>query len=58
MFLHIPLLSEKDKVFEDNFCYFSIKINVVDTHSNHLGEVILMSIHNILFNGELKKIIL
>ena len=39
------------------FCQLAIKTYVVGTHKNRLGEVILMSTHNICFYGEISKII-
>ena len=45
-------------MIRDNSAYFSIKTSVVGTHQNRLSEAILMSTHNICFDGELMKIIL
>ena len=35
--------------------YFSMKTYVVGTHQKHLGEVLLMTTHNICFHGEIRK---
>ena len=40
-------------ILSDDFAYFSIKTHVVG-----LAKAILMSTHNICFDGELTKIIL
>ena len=37
------------------FSYFSMKAFVVATHEEYLGEVFLMSSHNICFHGEIRK---
>ena len=39
------------------FLHFCIKTYVVGTHQKLIGEMILMSTHNICFHGEIRKII-
>ena len=49
--------SKKTSVFYLNYHKFSIKSYVLDVYENRLGEAILIHIHNILFYGEILKII-
>ena len=37
------------------FSYFSMKTFVMGTHLKHLTEALLVSTHNICFNGEVRK---
>ena len=54
--LHTHKVFTKKKCFYRIHHKFSIKSYVLDVYLNHLGEGILIHIHNIRFYGEISKI--
>ena len=54
-------MKKKSEFLYENFKFlvvkFSVYLNNVGTHKKRLGEVLLLSTHNLCFCGELRKIL-
>ena len=51
--MYLIIIKDNFAINFDNIAYFLIKMYVVSAHENSLEDVVLVSIHNIDFNGEI-----